>query len=143
MRLGDRRRELAAWALAQGANQAGAARAAGVDRSSVTRWLDDPGFSGRVDELRLLVLQEQPIDEVGLAEEAEAGLARLIPIAEAVVEAALRGEPYAGKPVTAAQHRNALETIKLARTLEPKQTRAGAPDTPSLAELIKAADAPD
>jgi hypothetical protein len=137
MRLADAKQETAAWALAQSTNQSAAARAAGVNRATITRWLRDPGFTGRVDELIVTIAKGESDDPSG---EAERGLARLIPIAEAVVEAALKGEPFNGKAVTPQQHRNALDTIKLARSLEPKASAHEA-GTMSLTELIAEADA--
>jgi transposase-like protein len=136
MRLPDPRREAAAWALARSTNQSAAAREAGVDRSTLGRWIKEPSFSSRVDELR--IQRETPSDDDDLAAEAEQGLARLIPIAIEVVEASLKGEPYNGKPVTAQQHANALKTIDLARKLEPKA--ASSSGAPSLGDLIAQAE---
>lgn len=133
-RLADPKREIAAQALQRSDNASEAARQAGVNRATVTRWLQDAEFSARVAELRVEALDADPDD---VSEEAERGLARLVPIAEAVIEAALQGEKYNGKVPTAQQHANALKTIELARKLEPKTSVAG---VPTLAELIAQAD---
>jgi transposase-like protein len=136
VRLSDPKREIAAQALQRTDNASEAARKAGVNRATIGRWLKEADFSNRVTELRIQLLDVDPDD---VSEEAERGLARLVPIAEAVIEAALRGEPYNDKVPTAQQHSNALKTIELARKLEPKAT-AGM-DTPTLADLIAQADA--
>jgi hypothetical protein len=134
VRLDDPRRESIAWAIAAGENQAYAARAANVDRGTVTRWMKEEPLLRRIDELKIM-MAETPEDGG-----AERGLARLVPIAEQVIEAALKGEPYNGKPVTAQQHQNALRTIDLAHKLHPRET-TGATGAPALQELIRAADA--
>ncbi len=136
MRLDDPRRETAAWSFARSGSQAEAARTANVARSTTKRWVKDPAFLARVDEIKALLEGDDGDD---LSAEATKGLARLIPIAEAVVEAALKGEPYNGRPVSPQQHSNALKTIELARKLEP---RASTDDkAPTLGDLIAAADA--
>lgn len=148
MRLEDTKRETIAWALARGKTSAQAARDAGVDRATVTRWLrDDPSIRRRVSEVQLEIesTMSSAIGGVGESEgdaaaEARRGLARLIPIAEEVVEAALKGEDYNGKPVTAQQHQNALRTIDLAHKLQPRET-TGSASAPALGELIREADA--
>lgn len=137
MRLTDPKRETAAWSLARTGIASEAARNAGVNRATVGRWMKEAEFSARVDELRVQMLDADPDD---VAEGAERGLARLVPIAEAVIEAALRGEEYNGKVPTSQQHANALKTIELARKLEPKSTGADS-EAPSLASLIAQADA--
>ena len=115
-----------------------AARDAYVDRGTVTRWIKQPDMVARVEEVKREISAElEP--EADAAEEARRGLARLIPIAEEVVEAALKGEDYNGRPVTAQQHQNALRTIDLAHKLQPRET-GGATGAPSLAELIARAD---
>lgn len=43
-------------ALARGHSAAGAARSAGISDRTVRRWLDDPAFAGRVEELRRTML---------------------------------------------------------------------------------------
>lgn len=139
MRLDDPRRESVAWALAAGENQAYAARAANVDRGTVTRWLKDEPMLRRIDEIKVM-MADKGTEESDGSEEARRGLARLVPIAEQVIEAALKGEPYNGKPVTAQQHQNALRTIDLAHKLHPRET-TGATGAPALGDLIAAADA--
>lgn len=136
MRLEDPRRETVAWGLARGKTQAEAGRDAGVDRSSVKRWIKEEPLLRRVDELKIL-MQNEAMDEG--QEEAKRGLARLVPMAEAVVEASLKGEPYNGKAITAQQHQNALRTIELAHKLEPRAT--GGSSAPSIGDLIREADA--
>jgi hypothetical protein len=136
VRLSDPRQETAAWALAQGSTQIEAAREAHVDRATVTKWRRTEPFEHRVDELKL-TLAEKAEDDPG--EAAEQGLARLIPLAEAVIEAALKGEKYGEKVPTQQQHANALKTIELARKLEPRAT--GHSGAPALGDLIAAADA--
>jgi hypothetical protein len=135
MRLSDPRQETAAWALAQGETNIASARAAHVDRATVTKWRKQEPFSQRVDELRITLLKT---DDGDPADAADQGLARLIPIAEAVIEAALKGEPYGAKVPSTQQHANALKTIELARKLEPKAT--GVTGAPSLGAMIEAAD---
>jgi hypothetical protein len=103
-----------------------------------------PDILARIDELKWELLaelnEEDEPEEADPAEEARRGLARLIPIAEAVVEAALKAQDYNGKPVTAQQHQNALRTIDLAHKLQPRET-AGSASAPALQELIREADA--
>jgi len=145
MRLDDPRREAVAWALARNRSRAEAARDAYVDRGTVTRWADQPDIQARVRELHVELERElgegaETATEADAAEEARRGLARLIPIAEQVVEAALKGEDYNGKPVTAQQHQNALRTIDLAHKLQPRET-GGVAGAPSLGSLIEQADA--
>jgi hypothetical protein len=135
VRLSDPRQETAAWSLAQGTTQIAAAKAAHVDRATVTKWRRTEAFEARVDELKMTLLETKEGDP---AEEADQGLARLIPIAEAVIEAALKGEVYGAKVPTPQQHANALKTIELARKLEPRAT--GHQGAPSLADLIARAD---
>jgi hypothetical protein len=135
MRLADPRQETAAWSLARGSTNIAAAKAAHVDRATVTKWRRTEAFERRVDELKMTLAQA---DEADPAEEADQGLARLIPIAEAVIEAALKGEPYGDKVPSPQQHANALKTIELARKLEPRAT--GHQGAPSLADLIARAD---
>jgi len=143
-RLEDSRREAVAWALARNRSRADAARDAHIDRGTVTRWMVQPDILARIDELKWELLaelnEEDEPEEADPAEEARRGLARLIPIAEAVVEAALKAENYNGKPVTAQQHQNALRTIDLAHKLQPRET-GGSTSAPALQELIREADA--
>ena len=138
MQLTDAKRERAARALSRSDNRSAAAREAGVDRSTVHGWLKDPTFAARVDELRILREQAVPEEPGDVAEEAEQGLARLVPIAIEVVEAGLTGAEYRGNKVTSQQHANALKTIELARKLEPAAT---GPSGSTLGDLIAAAEA--
>lgn len=140
MRLTDPKRESAAWSLAQGETQAEAARAAGVDRATCGRWLKDPAFSARVDELRIgMSFQRAAETDEELAEALEGDrFEELVKVAWEVIEAALKGEAGPGGRVpTTAQHTNALKTIELARKIAPKESSDG----PSLADLIAQADA--
>lgn len=144
MRLADPRREEAAWALAHGQTKAEASRVAAVNRSTLGRWAEEPSFSKRVEELRLESLSgpalSTDVDSENVSEEAERGLAELVPLAIEIVRAAMTGEVGpGGKIPTTAQHSNALKTIELARKLEPK-TSVGT-GIPSLGELIREADA--
>ncbi len=136
MRLEDPRREQAAWCLAQGNNQSETSRITRVNRATINRWVKDPAIKARIAEISRL--ETEDIGDV--AAEAERGLARLVPIAEAVVEAALKGEGFGAesKVPTSQQHANALKTIELARKLEPKAT--GITGAPSLVDMISAAD---
>jgi hypothetical protein len=136
MRLTDPRRETVAWDIARGATYAAAGQNIGVDRSTVKRWMKEPAQLQRIDEIKAMITAE-PGDE---AEEARRGLARLVPMAEAVVEAGLTGGEINGKPVTSQMHANALKTIELARKLEPRES-GGESGAPSLGDLISAADA--
>jgi len=137
VRLEDPRRETVAQGLARGKTQAAAGRDATIDRSTVKRWVKEPALLARVDEIKRELMSEVEPDP---AEEARRGLARLVPLAEEVVEAALKGWEYGGKPVTAQQHQNALRTIDLAHKLQPRET-GGSTSAPALQELIREADA--
>lgn len=139
MRLADVKRETAAWALARGASNSAAAREVEKDRATIGRWLKDATFAARIEEIRDQLLDggSESDDPAG---EAELGLARLVPIAIQVVEAAMTGDVGPGGRVpTTAQHSNALKTIELARKLEPKATGESS-DVPPLKDLIAQAE---
>lgn len=97
----DGRKAKAASVLALTGNKAEAARQAGVDRATLTRWSREPAFQEAVDAAR-----------PGLAEQATSGLSDLVPQALAVLEDAL-----SGKKVTAQMARVALDTVKAAANI--------------------------
>jgi len=118
----DPRRQTAAAEYAATGNASHASRKAGIDRSTMVRWLKDADFQ------RLLA-------EVGSPEpspEALKSLADLVPKAVEVVEQGLQGEAS----VSAA--RIALDVIKVAAQMQPKGSTDG---TPPLADLIAQLDA--
>lgn len=140
MRLSDSKRERAAWALAQGDPQAEVAREISVNRATITKWLRDPAFCARIDELKLTR------DQVAVAGtdleqyDEDAELAERVAVAWKVVDAAMLGTPGPnGSVPTTAQHSNALKTLELAHKLKPKSTERS--DAPPLADLIAQADA--
>lgn len=102
-------------------NASHAARTAGVDRSTVIRWLKDSDFQ------RLLAEINRPEP----SPEALKSLSDLVPKAVEVVEAGLQGE------ATVSAARVALDVIKVAAQMQPK----GSPDgTPALADLLAELD---
>lgn len=106
----------AARALAHGETQAAAARQAGVDRATVTRWKDDPAFQDLV-----LKAGEETDDP---KEQAEKGLKDLVPIAMRVLEDALNGANISPQQQTVA-----LNVIKAAKQLEPSRDEDAGPST--------------
>lgn len=124
----DLARLRAARALANGSTKAAAAREAGVDRATLTRWAKEPSFQD-------MVLKAQSGD-ASPEEKASKGLADLVPMAMKVLEDALTG----AHQITPAQARVALDVVKAAKTFEPA---ASAEDTgPStLTALIQELDA--
>jgi DNA-binding phage protein len=98
-------------------NHAEAAREAGVNRTTIYRWLKDPNF---------LAAQDSPAPE-------GPGLATLIPKALKLLDEALEG-----KKVTQAQIRAALEVVKTSKALTTPTEQEKAQ---SLTELIAHIDA--
>jgi hypothetical protein len=120
----DPRRQEAAREYVATGNASHAARKAGVDRSTVMRWLKDADF-------------QRLVEEVGNPEpspEALRSLSDLVPKAVEVVEQGLQGDAS----VSAA--RIALDVIKVAAQMQPKGSTDG---TPPLADLIAQLDAKD
>lgn len=125
----DATRFAAARSLAAGKSQAAAARDAGINRSTIKRWLQDASFQDLLREQRSLLDEPAPLDET-----AEKGLGSLVPQAIAVLEQALSGETT----VTAAKARVALDIVKAAATLHSDEAADGAPS--SLAAIIEKLD---
>lgn len=96
------KRRLAASALVRGATQAEAGREAGVNRSTVKRWLVDPAFQELISEI------EEDFEEIVAAQ--GASLSRLVPEAYALLEKALRGDAA----IPAAKAAIALSVLKAA-----------------------------
>lgn len=117
----------AARALARGETQAAAAREAGVDRATVTRWKKEAAFQD------LVLKAGEPSEDP--KEEAEKGLKDLVPIAMKVLEDALEGKTN----VSPQQQTVALNVIKAAKQLEPAGAGAEGPST--LTTLLEAVDA--
>jgi len=93
----DPKRKQAAEILASGGTQADAAKAVGVNRSTVMRWLKDPEF----------------VESVDGRSDAAGGLTMLVPEALLLLQQALSGD------VSAARARIALDVIKAAAGLNP------------------------
>ena len=99
----DPRKRAAASLLAQGGNQAKAAEAAGVARSSVMRWLTTPEFKALVQEYRDRPDQDRPQT-----------LEDLVPEAHQLLANALRNDGS----VSAARAKLALDILKAAAIAE-------------------------
>lgn len=120
----------AARALASGTTKAQAARDAGVDRATITRWAKEPAFQD-------LILQAQtPKDGDTPQQQATKGLHDLVPIAMRVLEDALNGADISPQQQTVA-----LNVIKAAKQLEPIADADAGPST--LTTLIEELDARD
>ena len=116
------KREAAAKAYADTGNASHAARKAQVNRSTVVRWLEQEDFQD-------LVAQASGMEPSPTATKA---LADLVPKAVEVVEKGLGGE------ATVSAARVALDVIKVAAQLGPKEGSTN--ETPSLAGLLKELD---
>jgi transposase-like protein len=123
----DEKKENAAFALAAGTTSAEAARRAGVDRSTITRWLRDSEFTA------LIAKAANGSEETGVAGEAQRSLSDLLPKAVDVIERALSGDK-----TLVSSARVALDVMKTAAQLAPK-TGSGS-DAPPLADLIRELD---
>lgn len=95
-------RDTAVGVLARGGSQAEAARAAGVNRSTVLRWLDEPEFIAALTAA-----------SHGASQNAASGLGDLVPQAVAILQGALDGTTG----VSAARARIALDIVKAAASL--------------------------
>ena len=120
---------LAAEIIANGGTGAHAARTAGVDRSTVTRWVRDPEFQ------RLILDAQESATTGDVSEEATKSLSDLLPQAVAVIEKALSGDK-----TLVSSARVALDVMKTAAQLSPKKSGN---DTPPLADLISELDKRD
>lgn len=116
------KQKAAALEYATTGNASHAARKAGVNRSTVMRWLNDAGFQELVREVR----------EPAPSPEALKSLSDLVPKAVEVVEQGLAGE------ATVSAARIALDVIKVAAQMQPK---GSTDDTPPLANLLAELDA--
>lgn len=123
------KKKLAAEIIANGGTGANAARTAGVDRSTVTRWVRDPEFQ------RLILDAQESATTGDVSEEATKSLSDLLPQAVAVIEKALSGDK-----TLVSSARVALDVMKTAAQLSPK--KAGN-DAPPLADLIAELDRRD
>ena len=119
------KRVRAARALAAGSTKAAAAREAGVDPGTITKWLKDPAFAD------LMLRADEPAET--LQEQAVQGLADLVPQALRTLKDALEGAD-----ISTQQQTVALNIIKAAKQLEPVATTEG-PST--LAAAIAEIDA--
>lgn len=119
-------RRRAAAALAAGRSQAQAAREAGVHRATVKRWMEDPEFMALVEE-------KAPAEQEVV--QATKGLADLVPQALQVIEDAL-----AGNQITPAAARVALDVIKTAAALQPKEFGDTSDAMPEWSTLIQELD---
>lgn len=119
----------AARSLANGTTQAEAARQAGVDRATITRWKREPAFQD------LILKASEPEPEPDTPDEAaKKGLTARVEQALRVIDDAL-----AGKDVSPQMARVALDVIKAAKTFEPQSS--GAEEGPStLTTLIASLD---
>lgn len=119
----DPRREVAAKEYVATGNASHAARTAGVDRSTIARWLKEEDFQRKLSEAT---------DSPEPSPAAQKALTDLVPKAVQVVEAGLEGEAS----VSAA--RIALDVIKVAAQIAPKGSTDG---IPPLADLLAELDA--
>lgn len=103
-------KHLAAEALAAGLSNNQASKRAGVNRSTVGRWLEDPDFQALVEELR-----------GSQALEALSGLSSLVPAALKILQDALSGD----SDVSAARAGVALNVVKAAASLSKGDEGAG------------------
>lgn len=126
--MNDPRRIRAARALAGGSSKAAAAREAGINRSTIQRWLDDPEFLDLLVEHKELLEAPAPLEA-----QATKGLSDLVPKALALLEEAL-----SGGDVPAAKARVALDVVAKAATLHTTEVLEG---ETSLASLLEKLDA--
>ena len=117
-----------ARALAAGASQAKASKEAGVHRSTVARWLEDPTFQDLLKEQQESFEAPAPLEA-----QATKGLSDLVPKAIALLEEAL-----SGGDVPAAKARVALDVVAKAATLRTTEVMEG---ESSLASLLEKLDA--
>lgn len=104
----------AARAMAAGSTKAAAARAAGVDPGTITKWLKSPEFQD------LLLKAKDPVPDDDPKAQATQGLADLVPRALKVLEDALNGADISPQQQTVA-----LNVIKAAKQLEPVAANEG------------------
>jgi len=123
------KRTSVARALAAGSSQARAAKGAGVHRSTVARWLEDPSFQDLIREAHEELEEPAPLEA-----QATKGLSDLVPKAIALLEEAL-----SGGDVPAAKARVALDVVAKAATLRTSETVAEGET--SLASLLERLDA--
>lgn len=124
----DARRSRVARALAAGSSQARAAKEAGVHRSTVARWLEDPTFQDTLKQQQELLEAPAPLEA-----QATKGLSDLVPKAIALLEEAL-----SGGDVPAAKARVALDVVAKAATLRTTEAIEGETSFASLLERLDA-----
>ena len=106
MAAAEQQKKQAATALANGQSQAQAAKAAGVNRSTVLRWFNDQSFVALIEEERERI--------ASMPEGPDHSLESLVPDAHALLARALSGQS-----VPAGQARVALDVLKAAAALTP------------------------
>lgn len=121
------KKQTAASIIATGGSGSEAARQAGVNRSTITRWLADPSFQQIVLEYQ----EGDAADDVG--SQASKSLADLVQQAVGVIEAALSGD---NTKISAG--RLALDVVTKAAALAPKGQSGN--EAPPLSDLISELD---
>jgi hypothetical protein len=124
-RKSEAKREAVALDLAAGETAKEAAAAHGVAERTVGLWLREPGFAGRVDELRAQLLEQTMAKLIGTTARAATALGKLLTSADEKVR--LRAAVAVLEQATKAREAVSLEArIRLLEQAEARRARRGA-----------------